>query len=362
MVTRFVSEPASPRHRGEQFGEAHREPIARTLSAYSELFSAVTTDQSWSLPAFGAQALDRIEAWTPELAEELHGIARGCGQTATTIAALNARTEILAALRNKGGARTPGECSTIVALGADHMVAVQNWDWFVGMAGNWLVWEIEHADGRRTTTVTEYGILAKIGVNSAGVGALFNILHHRADGHGPVGVPVHVIARAVLDTAVDVDSALSLVSSATVSASTALTVMGPGAEGPTAVTAEIWPGGPSFVPALDDLLLHTNHFLAPEAAEGDTEPTDAPDTIARYEVLQRELVGRGHELDVAGAVAVLTDHAGGSGALCCHPDPADPQTEQYQTLATVRLDLAQAAVHCTAGTPCLASTESGVRS
>lgn len=362
MVTHFVSAPASPRHRGELFGEAHREPIGRTVTAYSELFSTVAAGDAWNQAQFGDEALSGIEAWAPALAEELHGVARGSGQPASTIAALNARTEILAALRAAGGARTPGECSTIVALSAGEPVAIQNWDWYAGMAENWLIWTIEHLDGRRTTTVTEYGILGKIGVNSTGVGTLFNILHHREDGVGPIGVPVHIVSRAVLDDAVDVDSALSLIASATVSASSALTVVGPGVDGTTAVTAELWPGGPSVVPAADGLLLHTNHFLDADAAAGDTEPTEAPDTLDRYEVLRRELGGRGQDLDLSSALAVLTDHSGGSGALCCHPDPSDPATEQYQTLATVRLDLARGGVDCTAGTPCLATTESGVRS
>ncbi len=350
MVTRFVSAPASPRDRGLHFGHAHREPIARTVQTYTELFARVSPGAPPDLDCYGASALTRIEQWAPDLALELRGIALGAGLPVTTLAALNARTEILAALRVTGGTTVPGECSTIVAVGSGPTVAIQNWDWFAGMADNWLVWQIEHLDGRRTTTVTEYGILGKIGVNSAGVGTLFNILHHRDDGLGPVGVPVHVIARAVLDGAVDVSSALSIVTSATVSASTALTVAGPHDQ---AVTAEIWPGGPSIVAPVAGLLLHTNHFLNADPAAGDTEPTNAPDTLARYDALRHRLGGRDSDLDIAGAMAALTDHSGGSDSVCCHRDDSLPVGEQYQTLATVRLDLDSGDVHCTAGTPCL---------
>ena len=36
------------------------------------------------------------------------------------------------------------------------------------MRANWFVWTFPTAAGGRVTTLTEYGVLAKIGVNDAG--------------------------------------------------------------------------------------------------------------------------------------------------------------------------------------------------
>jgi hypothetical protein len=47
--------------------------------------------------------------------------------------------------------------------------------------------------------MTEAGIVGKVGVSSAGVAVLLNILGHRDDGP-PIGVPVHVLTRSVLTT------------------------------------------------------------------------------------------------------------------------------------------------------------------
>jgi hypothetical protein len=69
-------------------------------------------------------------------------------------------------------------------------LAVQTWDWYEQFADGWLVWSIEVADGTYFHTLTEYGVLAKIGVNASGVGLHFNILHHAADG-GPGAVCCH---------------------------------------------------------------------------------------------------------------------------------------------------------------------------
>src|SRR4029078_1297486 len=155
--------------------------------------------------------------FTPTLAQEIAGIAEGAGLPITSIAAINARTEVLAAV---GG--DAHECSTVVRLrDGQAPVSVQAWDWYAGLADLWLVWEIPHAHGGHTTTVTEYGIGGKIGRKHPGLGIHFNILHHAEDG-AKIGVPVHVLARAILDDARDLNQAMNCVSAAACSPLTAL--------------------------------------------------------------------------------------------------------------------------------------------
>lgn len=351
MIRQFRSAQASPRSRGEEFGEAHRTQIAATIAGYDELFASCAPAASSMVSAVARDALATVQEWAPALGSELHGIAAGAGQPAERVAAINARTEILAAL----GAATRGECSTAAYLGGepDEPIAMQTWDWFAGMAGNWLVWTIPHPDGRITTTLTEYGILGKIGINSSGVGLLVNILHHDCDGRRTGGVPVHLLARQVLDTATDANAALLTIASAQVTASTAMTVVTGAAAGKTALTAELWPGGPGFVlPSPDGLLLHTNHFLDAIPHPGDTEPRDAPDTLIRYEVLQRALHSHHGKLTAPMVRNALSSHVGGTGAICCHPDPSRPIGQQYATLATIELNFDTRTVNVSAGGPC----------
>ncbi len=169
---------------------------------------------------------------------------------------------------------------------------MQNWDWYAAMADNWLQWTIPHPDGRMVTTVTEYGVVGKIGINGRGLGTMFNILHHRDDGIGAVGVPVHVVARRILDTATDVADALRICESAHatgLSASTSITIV----DRRTAVMAELWPGGVGRVdPDRDGLLMRTNHFLSSPACAGDTGPDSDSDTLQRYAYLRDRLGGR----------------------------------------------------------------------
>lgn len=349
MTRSFRSTAASPRARGEEFGEAHRPQIAATLDAYAELFGQAAGARPWDADGLGGQALQQIRDFAPDLGEEIAGLAAGSGRPAARIAALNARTEILAVL----GRAARGECSAIAGLGTAGRApfAVQNWDWFAGMADNWVEWTIPHGE-RTTVTVTEYGIVGKIGVNSDGVGVLFNILHHRADGAG-IGVPVHVVARSILDRAADLDQALQIAGAARVSASTALTVLAAGPAGDAAATAELWPHGPGLLaPGADGLLLHTNHFLDPAAAPGDREPTEFPDTLSRFATLRERIGDQGARLTADDAVAVLCDHDNGPDAVCCHPDLSAAPEDRYQTLASVRIDVRSRTLHTHAGNPC----------
>jgi isopenicillin-N N-acyltransferase-like protein len=353
MTRQFTSTVAGPEQRGREFGTVHAGEVGATVSAYLRLFAdrgAQTEGANVAdlVDSWGRRALRRIEDFAPDLAAEIHGIAAGSGQSAARIAALNARTEILAAL----AARVPDECSTVVTVAAGRPLAMQNWDWFAGMAGNWLQWTIPHPDGRRTTTVTEYGVVGKIGMSDRGVGTMFNILHHADDGGADIGVPVHVIARRILDEAVDVADAVRICATARatggLSASTSITVV----DRTTAVSAELWPGGiGAAYPDRDGLLVRTNHFLTAPAAAGDTGPTSDSDTLQRYASLRKVLDGRAAELDPASLFAAL---AADSDGVCCHPLPHEDPEFSHATLATVALDPHAASLWVHDGSPCQA--------
>jgi isopenicillin-N N-acyltransferase-like protein len=235
-------------------------------------------------------------------------------------------------------------------------VAVQAWDWYAELADSWFVWEIPHADGHRTTTLTEYGIVGKIGVSTRGLGVLFTMLHHErdgrtVDGHG-IGAPVHVLARAVLDDASDLHQALARLAAAPVSASSSITVVASAGDESAAVSAELNPAGIGYaVPDDAGLLVHTNHFLSTPAAWHDTVLLTGPDTVVRLAGVRRRLAGRA-ETTVADAVRALDSHLLGGGATCRHADPSLPPLGQVRTLATVALDVAAGEMTAHAGGPC----------
>ena len=231
--------------------------------------------------------------------------------------------------------------------------AAQTWDWHEELGDSWLVWTVDLPDGRSFHTLTEYGVLAKIGLNSDGVGLLFNILHHDDDAAGSATtVPVHVVARRVLEEARNVEAAAELAASAPVSASTSLTLVGEDGGRARSRCVELWPGGPGTIdPPTAAPFVRTNHFLSPAAIGGDREPVLGPDSFHRFEVLSGRLADR-TPASVGECFEALCSHDGGSGALCAHPDRAARFGARYATLATVAIDVGAKAMTVRAGGPC----------
>ncbi len=166
------------------------------------------------------RAWDSIARVAPVHADEIAGIAEGAGRPVREIAAINARTEILVAANPTGVT----ECSSVIsAPPGGPPFAVQTWDWYDAMTDGWFHWRFPHPDGRVVETVTEFGMLAKIGVNAEGVGVMLNMLHHANDAErvaeGTIGYPVHLLSRRILDEATSLDDAAKIVQEPT-SAST----------------------------------------------------------------------------------------------------------------------------------------------
>jgi len=293
------------------------------------------------LERLGAHVRDRVAAGAPALAEELDGIADGAGVAATALWAVNARTELL------GGS---GECSLIGRLDGASVRLAQNWDWHPDLAPSRVIWTIEH-DGTWFTTVTEAGILAKLGLNGRGLACGLNFLTSSVDG-GTGGMPVHVLLRRVLQDCGSLADALGLLLRAPVAASSCITLAGAEAEDAGLVGVELSPGGPALAwPDGDGVLVHTNHFLGELPAGTDEQPAEHPATLLRRARL-RELVRRG-----AGDERALACHFPRPEPVCRHADQAVEWLERRATLLSLVVDPGAPSLRVAQGPPCVTPYE-----
>ena len=348
MTKYFRSSLLGSHARGLEFGKAHAQQIHANIAIYLTIFKRHAGAGFDGLNA-GNAALAATKSFAPELHDEMVGMAEGSSVVPALIGMLNARTEILAMLK----ASTRGECSTVIHVPTDERppTAVQTWDWYLALKDSWLVWEIPLPDGSTTKTMTEYGIVGKSGMNTRGLGLLFTILHHKNDGRH-IGVPVHVVARWLLDTAHSISRAAQLAATANVSASSSLNLVSYEQGVAAAISVELHPEGPSFVlPQANGVLIHTNHFLAPDLAQYDTEPTSYPDTLLRHDLLTRRMAVLAN-IDSASVLNVMASHAGGSEAVCCHHNSNAPPPQQYETLSTVVIDFSTGTLNVHTGGPC----------
>jgi len=295
---------STPNERGEAFGRAMAAPVKHTVAVYRRMFAET-----------GVTVPTELEPH-----EEIDAIARGAGVDAHDLRAVNARTEILAGR---------DECSVVGAGG----LLAQNWDWHPDLSASTVVWIVETPTGW-FATLTEAGMLAKIGLNDAGLGICLNILRTTADG-GVTGTPIHLLLRQVLETCTTVDEAIALLTGATVSASSAVTVATPG----DVAHVELSPGGPNVIRG--SVGAHTNHFIEPPRAGTDIMATESPTTHQRLEAVKAEPL-----LDA------LRSHDGHPKGVCRHVDPNDPWVDQTVTVASVVMNLKARRLHVADGPPC----------
>ncbi len=347
MTTAFTSSVLPPHERGVELGGRFPREVAATVAGYRRLFETVAAGP-FDVDLWSRRAWETIQRVAPEHAEEIAGIAVGAGLSAEQVASVNARTEILVAASPMGAT----ECSTVVSLPPGRPpVAVQTWDWYDAMSEGWFTWTVPHPDGRVVRTVTEFGMLAKIGVNDRGVAVLLNMLHHAADAAavatGEVGHPVHLLSREILDRAATTRQAVGIASAASTSAATSLTVVDGAGD---ACSVELFPGGPGLVDPTDGLLVRTNHFVSAAGRDGCLASTIGVSTELRRDHLLETFTGRvpGSTTDVLEAM----HHHLPDGGVCRHPNTDTDPVLWHRTLATVAIDVRNGSLDVRPDGPC----------
>jgi isopenicillin-N N-acyltransferase like protein len=331
--------------------------VRLSVQAYQQVFAYYA---GWDWPAVRREAL-RFEApigeFRPAYLDELRGIADGAGLDLADVLAINVRTEVMYSAKARQALRTrtrlPAECSAfavVPAPGQDAPAIIgQNWDWLLHAAQTLVVLEVRQDDGPDFVTVVEAGLLAKAGMNAAGLGLVTNALVTDADAGEP-GLPYHVLLRAVLDCATVTEALEALQAGPRSSSANYLVAHASG----SALDIEAAPGDFTRLYPLfpeDGVLLHTNHFLA-GIHPADLALWAMPSSLVR---LQRLRAARARTQD--DFRALLTDHADDPHSVCAHPDPAAHPFEQGTTVASMLMDLTEKHIWLAAGNPCQAPYE-----
>jgi isopenicillin-N N-acyltransferase like protein len=347
--------------RGRQYGEAARERVGRSIEAYAEVFSHYT---GWSHDRVRAEAerfRPTIAAFGRKYLEEIDGIAVGADADPADVLAINVRTELMFAAearRAAGQAGPPPECSAFAAASrrtGGSMLVGQNWDWLEHAAETTLVLRARPADGPAYVTVVEAGLLAKAGMNEAGLAIATNMIVSDTD-RGEPGVPYHVLLRALYD-APSLAKALATLQVGPRSSSANYLV----AADDVALDVEAYPGGYGELylnyPE-DDLLLHFNHFCAAEHRPHDVSLVVAPSSPFR-QVRIEGLVGAAEgPLDRGFWQRALADHAMYPDGVCHHPEPGlTNPPERAATVAALIMEPASRRLWLASGYPCEAPFE-----
>jgi isopenicillin-N N-acyltransferase like protein len=344
------------RDRGRQYGETARALIARSIEVYREFFHHFGGWDWDTVRAVASQFRPAIADLDQRYLHEIAGIAEGAEVHEDDVLAINVRTEVLSTARARAAmnaVNAPHECSAFGVLPSrtsnGHTLMAQNWDFFTRAGESTIILEVHQDDGPDYVTMVEAGLLAKVGMNSSGVAVLTNALVTEAD-RGDIGVPYHILLRAILDSETVSDALGVLLSRRR--ASSANFILGH-ADG-SIIDFETAPGDYAQVFALypdHGLVLHTNHFASPAFTGRDVSLWSLPHSPFRLERL-REVLSVDTFLSVQSAKDALSDHVNYPMSICCHPDVRVGEIEQGGTLASIIMDLNDRRMWVADGAPC----------
>ena len=328
--------------------------IARNLEVYFHRFqheAGLPPEEVLRRAAWWWQKLQRID---PEYAAIVAGIAEGSGLPLLQIVALNVRYELFYSEFSRQG-RGTAACTTFAVLpdrtASGHLLMGENWDWFPGVEGLWLRLQ---TPGQTILAFTEAGIAGpKIGINSHNLGLCLAGLLSQWDRWDGEGTPVHVICFRVLNCPT-LEEAVHQLENSAMPCSASFLVGQAHAEGQgVAVNVEKAPRGTVHWKRQDGLLVHTNHFLAPDTLGAlETLGEERVSTYLRQARMEELLGGGGPRLDEQMLNHMLADHQGFPDSICRHPNPALPPHARYATVLSVVMDLHAGKLSHTVGPPC----------
>jgi isopenicillin-N N-acyltransferase like protein len=268
----------------------------------------------------------------------MKAIANAANVSFEDILVLNCRSEFSLA-----GAVCDG-CSAIAYKNPEtgKQLLAQNWDWHPNQLDNVIILDITNIDGSRIVTITEAGIVGKVGFNGDCVGVTLNGIKTTQVSLNFDMLPIHIALRYVVLESPSASEAINQVMRIGI-ASTAHFLI---ADSVSAYGVEVSPIGNGVIPAdQDGFVLHTNHWQ--------TEPqiVDSahwlPDTIHRLNRMEALKPQVKTSEDVW---AVLGDEDGASGCICRKAPGVDVNAE-LETLFGVVMDLEVGAAEFVHGRP-----------
>jgi isopenicillin-N N-acyltransferase like protein len=340
---------------GQHYGRLARERIAHSIKAYQALFA--NCGLGWNEACQKALAFEpMMTELDPHSMQEMQGIADGSGFDFQSILALNCRSELLSAdfLNTQAIGQTPAyvpdvnECTSVAAQprasATGETWLAQNWDWMGGQREALVLLEGRGKAGR-FMTLTEAGMLAKIGLNEAGFAVGLNIIRSVNDGIKP-GIAVHWLLRHLLGCSTveqahrTIDQLASRYGFGGSSNIICADASGVVASFELCATIGKATGFGRIEPDTDGIVRHTNHFLAPHLQPFQAEAARSLSTDWRLQSAQ-SLLGLEKAVDFEGLCAFLRNDAGGAEgdnpllAICRSPDFSLPELQRVETVAGV---------------------------
>ncbi len=353
-ASRIVSLIGPARYRGREHGESLRPQIHAVLERWKEFLAK---ENGLPADAYIRELLEEtnflpaIQKWTPDLLEELHGIAEGAALPFEPLLAFQLQDEEWwFSQERKGMLRETGvRCSSLGWRGrkAASLVA-QNMDMPTFLDGSQVILRMRRRQGSKETAVFSVaGLLALNGMNGHSIGIVCNSLPQLK--HSKSGLPVAFVLRGVLAQSSFSKAGAFLKNIPHASGQNYLLASRSRVIGYECSANQV---KEYFLPVRTNRFCHTNHPFHNEDYRAGIidDPSNQAEvlqylqdhhhnSLVRFQTLQAALAGeRMDEMGKPAAIQLLSSHQSASQPVCRHPEDG----QGWMTLGTSIMLLGQA--------------------
>ena len=232
----------SAKEKGFQYGSSCKDRIKKNIEIYEKMFDL----DELQIRKLADHYKEQIEAFNPNYIIEMDAIAESAEIEPYWIYALNSRTEILN--------RVVNECTSVYF---EHSGLLgQNWDWVEESEDLIVLLKMTLENGMEILTLTEPGIIGKIGFNNHGLGVCLNYLY--VDKENSLGIPVHILLRSILESRT-IEEALRHIDPYDKGTASNILI---GDQHGNYLDLELAIEKTFFFPSEHPIFIHTNHYLA----------------------------------------------------------------------------------------------------
>lgn len=344
---RVVDLKGTYRDIGLQYGESCAEGIKENIQLWVEMIQAYYPQATKNrMVALAQQFLESYKTYTPELVDELEGIAEASGSSFEEILFLQVKSELLFNFPNElfGSEGCTSFAVTGDATRNGETIAGQNWDWFPRSSP--LLIRVQPTGGRKFIALTLPGMLGICGINEAGIAHQANAI---TTIKSRIGIaPYGGIHQEVLTQKNIADMIGVLYKIHNASADNYLMAS---AEGDI-IDVELTADGIEVLYPKQDFCVHTNHLLAERFKPIDKAGLVTPNSYLRFARLNKLIHQNYGQLTVDSFKKLLSDHNGYPDSICRHVDEEDPPQLHRITRASMISVPGEQKLYVANGQPC----------
>jgi isopenicillin-N N-acyltransferase-like protein len=329
-----------PREMGRQIGEAAHDEIRGFVEIALERVNKTVRVSRERAMAVAARSIPFVAAYSPDMLDEIRGMADGAGCSVDDLMLLQVRNQ----LRPDADA---GCTSLSLASGSSvdcGRIVAQNWDNDPALDPFTIVLTRRPAGKPALMDITQAGLIAYIGFNDAGIGLCLNTLPAPSR---ELGVPHYFTVRGIYE-ARSLAGAVEAVRRAERAIPANIMLATP--QGPADLEVTIDSVHVLTDPG-DSRVTHTNHCLHPELVSINAAFPELIESHPRKRRIDGLLQGPGGPVTVASVQTALRDHDDHPRSICRHTND-DPLTGFWQTVFSVVIEPNERRMHVSRGTPC----------